>query len=97
MSENVAETKPPRKLPLKAVIDSEFPRQGYITTIEPASLDNWEGEYVSLSGFAGPYGFDVFAAAPVMLEALRTIYLFSRCKASRNHARAAIALVEGQP
>jgi hypothetical protein len=37
----------------------------------PGRDDDWDREYVSFSGFAGPYNPHLFAAAPDLLEALK--------------------------
>ena len=46
-------------------------------SIENASsipYEIWDAEYVNLSGFCGPHNPHTFAAAPMMLEALRAIF-----------------------
>ena len=113
MTDKVQNKPGPRKLPL-VVEYREAPHtsQAVITTAEGPSLKNWDAEYVHLSGYAGPYGFEVFAAAPDLLEALRGAIgalEFSRdCHADLSNqeeafaqdrldaARAAIAKAEGR-
>ena len=54
-------------------IDPNHPRQ---STFEyaPVKGEDWDKNYVCLSGFCGPHGPHVFAAAPEMLEALIEIF-----------------------
>ena len=65
----------------------------------------WDAEYVNLSGFCGPHSPHVFAAAPVMLDALREAefelsqvdwrFAGVNLKATLTQIRAAIAAAGG--
>lgn len=60
----------------------------------------WDAEYVNLSGFCGPHSPHTFAAAPVMLEALRAYVKAYDDGTGTIHVnkqiRAAIAAAEGE-
>lgn len=55
-----------------AVSKTPNPYQFWITS-DPVPYENWETEYVGISGYFGPHGPHVFAAAPEMLEALESV------------------------
>ena len=64
--------------------------------ISDVETGKWGEEYVSLSGYCGPYKPEMFAAAPELLEALRTIDVLSGANSSVGRiARAAIAKAKG--
>lgn len=56
----------------------------------------WEDVYVSFSGFFGSYGPQMFAAAPVMLEALKAARFALGANAARDAVDAALSLATTQ-
>lgn len=78
-------------------------RQFTIENVHSLRMEDWDTHYVSISGYFGVYGPHLFAAAPALLEAARSVLsLIKAIEAYKQEAlpqgialREAIAFAEG--
>ena len=99
----------PKKIKVEPT-DPKYPTQSRLE-YNPVHGENWKENYILLSGYCGPHGPHVFAAAPELLQALIEIealdpeHLVDRCAELCLHglvnrmgeiARAAIAETKGE-